>query len=200
MNDALKLTIIAIGFSLVFTIITKILTTKLEKQLVSLIINKDYDGFDKLIDSIKTKYLLRPFNIDFMKLNVALLKLDIDQIDAMFNYFEEVRLNKTQKEAVSIKGFYYYLSIENYGKVKKYYNYIKQLKNDESSYEFDRIYDVYVKNGCEYLQETLKELETANELVKPVLEAMISKMYENKNEDKLAQEYADKAKKHLKNQ
>ena len=197
MNDALKLTIIAIGFSFVFTIVTRVLTVKLEKELVNLIITKDYDGFYKLIDSKKTKYLLRPFNIDFMKLNVALLKSDVEQIETMFNHFEKVRLNKVQKEAVYIKGFYYYLSIENYDKVKKYYGYIKQLINDESIYEFDRIYDVYIKNGCEYLQDTIKELETANELVKPVLEAMISKMYENKGDSKLSQEYADKAKKHM---
>ena len=197
MNDALKLTIIAIGFSFVFTIVTRVLTVKLEKELINLIITKDYDGFYKLIDSKKTKYLLRPFNIDFMKLNVALLKSDVEQIETMFNHFEKVRLNKVQKEAVYIKGFYYYLSIENYDKVKKYYGYIKQLINDESIYEFDRIYDVYIKNGCEYLQDTIKELETANELVKPVLEAMISKMYENKGDSKLSQEYADKAKKHM---
>ena len=42
-----------------------------------------------------------------------MLKGNKKEIDRMFDHFDNVKPNKSQKEAVYGKGFYYYLSIEN---------------------------------------------------------------------------------------
>ncbi|MGI6608664.1 MAG: hypothetical protein ACOX1F_06825 [Erysipelotrichaceae bacterium] len=197
MNDTLKFLIVVIVFSIILSIIRKYISTKIEKQLVTLVIDRDYQGFDELINSKKVKYFIRPFNIDFMKLNVALLKEDKKQVDDMFDRFDKVRPNKVQKEAVYAKGFYYYLTDGKYDKVEKYYELLQELNIVKNMNEFDRAYDVYVKNGSKYLEETLEELKTAPDFSKPVLEGLISKMYENRNDERMAKKYADKALRHM---
>ncbi len=197
MNDALKLLIFFIVFTLLFSIIKKYLTVKLERELVKLIMSRDYEKFDELINSKKVKYLIQPFNIDFMKLNSALMKDNKKEVDEMFDYFDNVRPNKKQQEAVFSRGFYYYLSREKYDKVEKYYNLLKNLKDENSMYEFDRAYDTYAKKGFKYLENTLEELKAAPDYVKPALEGLISTMYENKKDKKMAKEYADKVLKHV---
>ncbi len=197
MNDALKLLIVVIIFSIVMAVVRKYSSAKLEKQLVKLLVDKDYEGFEELIDSKKVRNLILPFNIDFMKLNVAMIKEDKKEIDEMFEKFDYVKPSKAQKEAVYVKGFYYYLSNENYEKVEKYHNLLSKLKSEESMYEYDRAYDIYVKKGSRYLEETLEELKTAPDYYKPVLEGLISSMYENKNDEKMAKMYADRVLKHM---
>ncbi len=197
MNDALKLLIVVIVFSVVMAIVKKYSSSKLEKQLIQLLADKDYKGFDELINSKKVKNSIPPFNVDFMKLNVAILKEDKNEIDRMFESFDYVRPNKAQKEAVYVKGFYYYLSNEKYDKVEKYYKLLAELKSQESMYEFDRAYDVYVNKGCRYLEETIAELNTAPDYYKPALAGLISSMYENRKDEKMAKKYADKVLEHL---
>ncbi len=197
MNDTLKLLIVVIVLSIVIAIVKKVSSAKLEKQLIQLVVDQDFEGFEELVNSKKARKMIPPFNLDFIKLNVAMLKGNKKEIDRMFDHFDNVKPNKSQKEAVYGKGFYYYLSIEKYDKVEKYYNLLVKLENVKSMREFDRAYDTYVKNGHKFLAETLEELKTAPDFSKPVLEGMISRMYENKKDEKMAKKYADRAIRHM---
>lgn len=47
MNDALKLLIVVIIFSIVMAVVRKYSSAKLEKQLVKLLVDKDYEGFEE---------------------------------------------------------------------------------------------------------------------------------------------------------
>lgn len=197
MNDSLKIMIVMIVLSIVITIITKYITVKLERQLIDRIVKKDYQGFDELIKSKKVRYLIKPFNVDFMKLNVAILKEDKKQTDEMFDYFDTVKPSRLQKEAVYTKGFYYYLTNERYDKVEKYYNLLQTVQTKKPNFEVERAYDVFVKNGHQYLEQTLEELKTAEDFAKPVLEGLIARMYENKKDSRMAKKYADQAMRHM---
>ncbi|HPW53919.1 MAG TPA: hypothetical protein PK631_06050 [Erysipelotrichaceae bacterium] len=197
MNDSLKIMIVMIVLSIVITIITKYITVKLERQLIDRIVKKDYQGFDELIKSKKVRYLIKPFNVDFMKLNVAILKEDKKQTDEMFDYFDTVKPSRLQKEAVYTKGFYYYLTNERYDKVEKYYNLLQTVQTKKPNFEVERAYDVFVKNGHQYLEQTLEELKAAEDFAKPVLEGLIARMYENKKDSRMAKKYADQAMRHM---
>lgn len=104
----------------------------------------------------------------------------------MFDYFDTVKPSRLQKEAVYTKGFYYYLTNERYDKVEKYYNLLQTVQTKKPNFEVERAYDVFVKNGHQYLEQTLEELKTAEDFAKPVLEGLIARMYENKKDSRMA--------------
>ena len=63
--------------------------------------------------------------------------------------------------------------------------------------EVERLYDTYVLGGFKYLQQTEEAWEQASENMKPTLEALLAKMYENKGDIKHAEKYTELLKKHF---
>ncbi|MBR4421574.1 MAG: hypothetical protein IKS69_03470, partial [Erysipelotrichaceae bacterium] len=86
---------------------------------------------------------------------------------------------------------------EDTQKAKKYYQILKD--NDDAKLDMtmmDRLYNIYVENGYQYLDETLEKYQTAKESEKPQLEGMLAKMYENKGDKKNARIYEEKLQKY----
>ena len=52
MNDTLKLLIVVIVLSIVIAIV-KVSSAKLEKQLIQLVVDQDFEGFEELVNSKK---------------------------------------------------------------------------------------------------------------------------------------------------
>ena len=53
MNDTLKLLIVVIVLSIVIAIVKKVSSAKLEKQLIQLVVDQDFEGFEELVNSKK---------------------------------------------------------------------------------------------------------------------------------------------------
>ena len=189
-----KTLIIIIGCALLLTeIIRMAFRNNITNKLTRLLLEGKFEQFDKLTDKPFTKYFIAPFNLDFIKMNSYLARGDEEKIDAIFERFDRYRLNKAQKTAVYGNAFYYYLSQEDNEKARKYY----QAMKDNGDPKLDmsgmvRLYDIYLENGYQYLDETLEKYQTAKESEKPQLEGMLAKMYENKGDKKNAKIYEDR--------
>ena len=103
-------------------VIPKRLRSRLAGELSSCLMTRDFDQFDRLIEKRSAQFVFDPFNIDFMKLNAALVKQDPAEIDRRFADFDQCRLNDKQKEAVYYNAFYYYVACSDIEKVKQYGN------------------------------------------------------------------------------
>ncbi len=199
-------TILAILFgvlaavSLIYLALTITSGNRIEKQLVDLLARRDFSAFEKLLADPRTVRNVRPYNQDILRLNAAVMKGDKKKIDEAFDRFDNARLNAAQQEAVYTQAFEYYQAIGDKKKVKKYHGLIMGMnsKDDSLKNSVDRMYDIYQKGGYRYLEDTLEELEEANEDMMPILEGMIASMYKNKGDMKKYQEYRDLAEKHLK--
>ncbi len=199
-------TILAIIFgvlaavSLIYLALTITSGNRIEKQLVDLLARRDFSAFEKLLADPRTVRNVRPYNQDILRLNAAVMKGDKKKIDEAFDRFDNARLNAAQQEAVYTQAFEYYQAIGDKKKVKKYHGLIMGMnsKDDSLKNSVDRMYDIYQKGGYRYLEDTLEELEEANEDMMPILEGMIASMYKNKGDMKKYQEYRDLAEKHLK--
>ena len=163
---------------------------ELLKRLDTYLGNKDYASFDELIDSKEVRRYFPAFNTAFMKLNEAMYKEDMKQIETAFDSFK-MPMNKAQKEALYKKGFYYYLSIEDKEKTAYYYELLKELGvKDQQS--LDMMYDTYILKGYRYLDQITEHIKDFSEEKQMPFFALLSDMYRNKGDNKKADEYEKK--------
>ena len=169
----------------------------LMNELADLMMAGKFDEFDEKANSKKARRLIQPFNLDFMKLNSAVMNGDRKAADACFERFENVRLNVEQKSAVYMRGFYFYLAAEELKKAEEYYKKIGENRKEDQNDEINRLYDTYVLGGIKYLKKTEDEWENASENNKPALEALLVKMYENKGDTKQIEKFTELLKSHF---
>lgn len=165
----------------------KYLVTVTKSNLSNYLYKGDFDNFEKLINKWYIKYLIYPFNIDFLKLNEAIVKQDRKKVDACFNEFDNKTITDKQKESVYQKAFFYYLQENDEKKLNKYYKLIKELEDKTLFNSIDEIYKVVVLKETEQLDKFLKLYNENNENTMAVF--LIYNIYMNKNEKDEASKY-----------
>lgn len=186
-----------IVFALLLAIAFNFIKRQKYAKLVNLITTQKYDEFDNQIESGFVKFVFGPYVKDYLKLNRAIVAADAKMIDERFAEIIKHRLNTKQKQDIYMKGFNYYVSLENPAKTKEYLDLVHTLSNEQIKKEADRIYDIYILKGHKYLDELLEETADMQDMYKGVNEFLISLMYENMGEKKKAQEYRRLSEKHI---
>lgn len=159
---------------------------------------KDFEKLDELLASKTTQFFFAPFNIDYLRLNSAIMRNDSEMIKKCFKAFDGKRLNKKQKEEVYMKGFNYFIYEKDYDNAKIYLDKVNTLDNENMKQEAECIYDVYALNGYKYLDFLLEQTEKLDDIYKGVNEYLISMMYKNKGDEALSSKYQELSKKHMK--
>ena len=193
-NMALIATIVIVAVFFVLRAWEKKSGEMLQDELTSALMKGEFDRFDELINSRKTRRLIPFFNIDFMKLNAAMMRNDAKTTEELLQRFEKLRLNRTQKEAVGMKAFYYYLSLSDKDKARHWYQALKEGRDNQPWLQLDRIADTYVEGGYRYLDEALQQIRDNED---PMVLAMIADMYANMGDEENHQRYAQRAQKKM---
>ena len=184
--------------AMVIALVMNILKKKINGQLIECVKNDDDQGFETILNKTFTKFILSPFNIDYMRLNFAFIKNDNHKIEELLDTFEHRNLNSKQRQDIYSKAFNYYLSLENKSKAKHWLDLIhEQVNNNQMILEFDTLYDIYLEKGWKYLDEMLENLEDMEETYRGPSEFLISLMYENKGEKNKAKEYRARSEKSM---
>ena len=192
MDPKLLIGIIAVVFAADFglQIFSRKKRSDLMNRLTGLLAEKKFREFDELIDAPGTRKAFPVFNLYFLKLNEAFLKEDEKEIRKAFDSFNDLRMNKVQKEALYKKGFYYYLSMEDKKNTGVYYGLLKELGiRDQET--IDIMYDTYILNGYQYLDKIQKQCDEAQGENKTAFYALLSDLYRNKGDEEKAKEYED---------
>ena len=177
---------------LIFLVINfgrKTFTKSISSKLTDYLYNGDFDNFEKLINKWYTKYLIHPFNIDFLKLNEALMKQDSKEIDKCFETFEKTTISDNQKAAIYQKAFYYYLQEENNTKLKKYHKLIKGLEDKTLFNSIDDTYRVIVEKDETLLEKYEKKFAENNK--DSMCAYILYNIYKNKGNKKKTSEYEE---------
>lgn len=193
--DRFWIILIIIALFILSIEVPKLLKEKITVKLTRYCIECNFTDFDKLIESRLTNLVIDPFNIDFMKLNKAITTKNRKEINHCFEHFENCRLNDKQKETVYYTAFYYYVSVNEGNRAKKYGNLLLNLPNtsEEFKAEIKKYYSVLIEKSYQYLEEDLKTVQHLENPQKAKLEFIISKMYENKGDLERAKEYLNKS-------
>lgn len=158
----------------------------ISSKLTDYLFNGDFDNFEKLINKWYTKYLIHPFNIDFLKLNEAIVKQDKKQIEDCLAVFENTTITDAQKQAIYQKAFFYYLQEDNHTKLKKYYKLIKNLEDKTLFNNIDDIYKIVVDKEVDQL-EKYEKIYSQNK--NSMAAYLLYNMYKNLDNNKKADEY-----------
>lgn len=193
--DKKTLLIICLAVIISWEVARRLLINQISNKLTRFLMQGDFEAFDALSEKFLTRYLIPVFNLDFMKMNSYLARGDEENINKIFEHFDQRRLNKAQKYAVASNAFYYYLSMEENEKCRKYYQVLKENDDGRKETEMaDWLYDAYIEEGSQYLDKILETYEKAQDQAKPQLEALLAKNYQNKGDKKKAELYNKKIK------
>lgn len=180
----------------IFVIVIVFLLRKhMENKLVSNLINKEFEHFDKRVNAILYKLLIPPFNVFSIKLNSYYLREDTDKISEMMNNLDESRLNIKQKTYIWSQVFNYFVNKRKRTEAKLYLDKISKL-NDRKFVSISKwTYDTMIENGYAYIIEALDALNTMTGLDKVKTLMLIAMMYANKGDEENCTKYKHLAEK-----
>ena len=196
-NIWVMLLIVILLITVAYSLYRSSLTKKYTNQLGELLVNKDFKTFDSMVNDPKVKKAVYPFNLDYMKLNSYMLRGDRRKIDAGFETFQKVNLNRKQKETIAVEGFTYYMGIRDKEKAKYFLDLMNQSSTNKAILDTsNEYYGIVYEGKTDKLEEMLLETEALPEEEKSFNEYLISVMYRTLGDKKKAEEYEKRYKSH----
>ena len=164
-------------FVLVISTLTKVLENKKQLQLIQLLKEGKDKKLENELDSFSTKILIRPFNREFLRLNLYLFQQDDYTITKQFNHILTLRMNSQQKKEVLIRGFEYFLNNKNQKMSLKFLTDIKNMKDKSLIEHSQMMYDILLLKKTNYIEELIDKIKNENKMVKGLYALLISKQY-----------------------
>lgn len=158
--------------------------------------SRDYERLEKILNRKIVKLVFLPFNIEYCRLNEAMMRNNKKMIDSQFDILLAMKLNERQKQDVYLNGFNYYLSTNDRKRIENFHKLSKTLKNEEIKKNIEMSYNILMEKGYKYLDEVLRIYEHCADEAKYINEYLLSVMYTNKGDHNKAKYYEDLAKKH----
>lgn len=166
-------------------------------KLNSLLINRDYKGFELAINSFKTKILFNKGELTTFLINKALMTENEKEMNTLIEDAIKMRLSNNKLIYLLMSTYNYYISKRNEKRSTHLLELIKEHGNAQIIEEAEIIYSVYILKNDQYLDLLLERLETRDEVYRGVDEFLISMIYENKKETALAKKYRELSKEHM---
>ena len=164
----------------------------------TMLTKKDIVRFNKIVYSKIIKFLFPPYNIEYLKLNSALLENNKKEINKQFEKMFKYRLSHMQKKDLLMKAFNYYITIGDDKHAKKVLNIIMQTDDDDLKKETEMLYKILFENSSEYIDAMLKTLCDASEQDRPFVEYLLYHQYKNMNDKENSSLYKEKYIQHAK--
>lgn len=177
-------------------VVQYILKKSYQNKIYACFKSRDYERLDKILNSKILKWVFSPFNVEYCRLNEAILRDHKKMIDRQFDILLRMKLNDRQKQDVYLTGFNYYLSASDHKRMEKFYKLSMSLKNAEMKNNIALPYNTFYEKGYKYLDETLRSYENCAEEEKYINEYLLSVMYENKGDAVKAKYFKELADRH----
>lgn len=181
-----------------YLIITKMMKKKIFAQIISAVQNQDMDEVERITKKASTRYLIPPFNLEYLKLNAYILEGNKRKINDQFDLLiKNMRKNKAQTEDVTMKAFNYYVGMEDKHRTKELLEKIDTFTNVRMQEEAHMMYDIFIQKGFNYIEQMEEDLKNMNDAQKAINEYLLSVQYANKGDKEKAKEYEDLSRKHM---
>lgn len=169
-----------IVLSIVLYVLPIVLRRIFIKKITNQLILNNKDNFNKLIENKIVKLIVPPINIDFFKLNMAMLNGDTKKTDECLDRFDVVKLKEKEKKNIYSKAFAYFIETKDKERINKYYEYLRNNSDDNQKHQLDIYYNTYIESDTKYLKEIQKKYDDNNSIE---LVPLLIQMYENKKDD-----------------
>ena len=170
-------------------------------KLADLLMKGEIQEFEAMTERKDVKRLVPPFNLDFMKLNRAMLSGDKKKTIEAFDTFKDKKLNDAQKREIATRGFNYFLTEKNDKRVAYYKDQINSLADTKDNIalkeEVNNYYDICIDKKTGKLKELLRKNDELEEKYRSVNEFLIATIYETLGDKEKQEEYMALSRQHM---
>lgn len=179
---------------LIFLYVGRIAGTRYyQKRLTACMEQGDLDGFQALAGKRLVKWLIPPFHLHYMRLNIYLLQEDEKKTDEAFEVLLNMKVGRQMRQDVTLKAFHYYVQRKEREKSKKLLEQICTYQNREIAEECRMLFDIYVLGRSNYIDSMLSELPKLPSAQQAVREYLLSVQYQNRGEEQEAKAHEERS-------
>jgi len=189
MNEMIYIIIGLFVISIVIELVLSTMKRKARNQLTTMLLNKEFEEFDRLINEKKTKFFVPVFNSLMLQLHKAIMLNDKAEIKSIMKKLNFIKMNEKQKTFFYSKAFSYYISNKDHSNVEKYYKLISSCEETPAKRYIEMVYDTVVQHGYKYIDDAKILLKNANDEDKINIHLLIANMYENMGDMAQAKAY-----------
>lgn len=177
------------ALSIVVEVLLSSMKKKASNQLITLLMNHDYEAFDRLINEKRTKFFVPVFNSLMLQFHKATARQDNEELAIVLKKLHAIKMDKHQKIFFYSKAFSYFIANKDEKNVERYYRLISECEESQAKNYVNMVYDTVIQRGYRYIEDAKHLLEKANEEDKQNILLLIAHMYENKGDKVHAKEY-----------
>ncbi|MBQ3374869.1 MAG: hypothetical protein IJG49_00380 [Erysipelotrichaceae bacterium] len=170
-------------------------------KLADLLMKGQIQEFEAMTERKDVQRRVPPFNLDYLKLNRAMISGDKKKTVEMFDSFKDKRLNEAQKKEIATRGFNYFITEKDKKRAAYYKDQINTLsdtvENKAIKEEVNNFYDICIEKKTGKLKELLRKNEELDEQYRSVNEFLISTIYETLGDKEKQEEYRALSRQHM---
>lgn len=189
MRNMLYIIAALFALSMLVELVLSSMKKRVVNQLIALLMNKDYEAFNKLINGKKTKFFVPVFNSLMLRFHKAIALDDKDELESILHKLHNIKKDKHQKTFFYSKAFSYYIAKKDQKHVEMYYRLITKCEESEAKSYVEMVYDTVIQSGFRYIEDAKLLLEKGNDEDKQNILLLIANMYENKGDSVHAKDY-----------
>ncbi|MFR3674011.1 MAG: hypothetical protein ACLTW1_09025 [[Clostridium] innocuum] len=148
-------------------------------QLISQLMQKDFDAFDAMIHKKRTKFFVPVFNSLMLQFHKAVMQEHKKEAEQLIEKLQQVKKDKQQEIFFYSKAFSYYITRKDKKNIEMYYQLISGCEDSLSKSYVEMVYNTLIQHGFRYIQEAEQLLEEATGEDKQNILMLLSQMYEN---------------------
>lgn len=197
MNGWAQLGVILLIGVVLYSVVKRIVQTRTENQYMQWFGEGKFDRILASIDSWKGKWLFPLYNRDHLKLQVAQMTNDKEQIDALLDKMLAMKTTPEQRKEIVMRAFEYFIYEQDRRKAKPLYQEIKQHFDKKTAHRARLMYEVYITHKGDLVDELLELAKTIPDSEKGTCYLLLAQSYKNKHDDEKQREYEQLAKQYL---
>ena len=137
------------------------------------------------------------YNRDHLKLQVAQMTNDKEQIDALLDKMLAMKTTPEQRKEIVMRAFEYFIYEQDRRKAKPLYQEIKQHFDKKTAHRARLMYEVYITHKGDLVDELLELAKTIPDSEKGTCYLLLAQSYKNKHDDQQQAYYEELAKQYL---
>lgn len=179
--------------ALAIILIIHLIRKSTQRKFTKIVSAHNMEELEAFCQKKVARYSIPPFNMEYAKMTVYLLNGDEKKAIEQFDYLLDMRKTKSQDLEITMQAFRYFIGIKDKERSKKMYEKICELGNETQVHESTIMYDVYVMDKYNHIDEILTRYEECGEGGEIIYAKMLSMMYKNKGDKENAKYYLDVA-------
>lgn len=190
------LAVVVVAAIVMYTIVSSLKRRKY-RALVSCLEQGSYDAFYEDLNKTSTRLLFPKLSLLDLRLNAAMIQQNKKETARLLEEMSQMPLTPKQKESLYMKGFNYFVGLDDAKMSRKYRDLINGLDNERMKFEVNRVYNIFILKNDQDLADLLEELDSMDESEKGVSEYLVSVIYKNKKDTANQKKYEELSRRHF---